>query len=129
MDITQGRFISYSDINEKRKVAVIGADVVKSLYDLDEDILESYVKINGVNFLVIGVFKNSNSNGDEEEDANTIFVPFTTFSQVFNYGDTVSWMAITAEDKISITNLNPKYFLSSESNIQFIQMITCNWRL
>ena len=106
----QGRFISYSDINEKRKVAVIGADVVKSLYDLDEDILESYVKINGVNFLVIGVFKNSNSNGDDEEDANTIFVPFTTFSQVFNYGDLVSWMAITAEDQMSITNLKPKIF-------------------
>ena len=110
MDIIQGRFISYSDINEKRKVAVIGADVVKSLYDLDEDILESYVKINGVNFLVIGVFKNSNSNGDDEEDANTIFVPFTTFSQVFNYGDLVSWMAITAEDQTSITNLKPKIF-------------------
>ena len=110
MDIIQGRFISYSDINEKRKVAVIGADVVKSLYDLGEDILESYVKINGVNFLVIGVFKNSNSNGDDEEDANTIFVPFTTFSQVFNYGDLVSWMAITAEDQTSITNLKPKIF-------------------
>lgn len=110
MDMIQGRFISYSDINEKRKVAVIGADVVKSLYDLDEDILESYVKINGVNFLVIGVFKNSNSNGDDEEDANTIFVPFTTFSQVFNYGDLVSWMAITAEDQTSITNLKPKIF-------------------
>lgn len=110
MDITQGRFISYSDINEKRKVAVIGADVVKSLYDLDEDILESYVKINGVNFLVIGVFKKSNSNGDDEEDANTIFVPFTTFSQVFNYGDTVSWMAITAEDKTNITDIKPKIF-------------------
>ncbi len=110
MDMIQGRFISYSDINEKRKVAVIGADVVKSLYDLGEDILESYVKINGVNFLVIGVFKNSNSNGDDEEDANTIFVPFTTFSQVFNYGDLVSWMAITAEDQTSITNLKPKIF-------------------
>ena len=110
MDMIQGRFISYSDINEKRKVAVIGADVVKSLYDLGEDILESYVKINGVNFLVIGVFKNSNSNGDDEEDANTIFVPFTTFSQVFNYGDLVSWMAITAEDQMSITNLKPKIF-------------------
>ena len=110
MEIIQGRFISYSDINEKRKVAVIGTDVVKSLYNLDEDILESYVKINGVNFLVIGVFNNSNSNGDDEEDANTIFIPFTTFSQVFNYGDIVSWMAITAEDKTNITDIKSKIF-------------------
>ena len=108
MDITQGRFLSYSDINEKRKVAVIGIDVVKSLYDRGEEPLESYIKINGVNFMVIGVFKKSNSNGDDEEDANTIFVPFSTFSQVFNYGDRVGWMAITAEDGTSVTGLKPK---------------------
>ena len=60
--------------------------------------------------MVIGVFKNSNSNGDEEEDANTIFVPFSTFSQVFNFGDNVSWMAITAEDNVSITSLKPEIF-------------------
>ena len=105
MDITEGRFISYSDINEKRKVAIIGVDVVKSLYDKGENPLETYIKISGVNFMVIGVFKKSNSNGDDEEDANTIFVPFSTFSQVFNFGDNVSWMAITAEDKTSITDI------------------------
>jgi putative ABC transport system permease protein len=110
MDITQGRFISYSDIDEKRKVAVIGVDVVKSLYDRNEEPLETYIKISGVNFLVIGVFKKSNSNGDDEEDANTIFVPFTTFSQVFNSGNNVGWMAITAEDETSITALKPKIF-------------------
>ncbi len=108
MDIVQGRFISYSDIKEKRKVAIIGIDVVKSLYDLGEDPMETFIKINGVNFMVIGVFKASNSNGDEEEDANTIFIPFSTFSQVFNYADNVGWMAITAHDETSITTLKPK---------------------
>tara|TARA_R110000787_G_scaffold43892_1_gene107417 strand:- start:13362 stop:14621 length:1260 start_codon:yes stop_codon:yes gene_type:complete len=110
MDIIKGRFVNYSDINEKRKVAIIGVGVVKSLYDRGEEPLETFIKINGVNFMVIGVFKNSNSNGDEEEDANTIFVPFSTFSQVFNFGDNVSWMAITAEDNVSITSLKPEIF-------------------
>jgi putative ABC transport system permease protein len=108
MDITEGRFLSYSDINDKRKVAVIGVDVVKSLYDKDEDPMETYIKISGVNFMVIGVFKASNSNADGEEDANTIFIPFSTFSQVFNFADNVGWMAITANDEISITSLKPE---------------------
>ena len=108
MDIISGRFISYSDIHEKRKVVVIGIDVVKALYDKDEEIVGSYVKINGVNFMVIGAFKSPNSNGDNEEDANTIFVPFTTFSQVFNRADNVSWMALTAIDGVSITGLKSK---------------------
>lgn len=108
LDITAGRYISYSDINEKRKVCVIGTDVVKGLYDLGEDPIGSYIKINGINFLVVGTFKKSNSQGDQEEDANVIFVPFTTFSQAFNYGDNVGWMAITANDEVSITALKPK---------------------
>ncbi len=105
MDITQGRFISYSDINEKRKAIVIGADVVKTLYDKGEEVIGSYIKINGVNFMVVGIFQAANSDGNNEEEANSIYVPFTTFGQVFNYGDNVNWMAITAEDKTSITSL------------------------
>ncbi|WP_452230984.1 MULTISPECIES: ABC transporter permease [unclassified Lacinutrix] len=107
MDILQGRFISYSDIDSKRKVCVIGEDVVKAMYDKGEDALGTYVKVNGVNFLVIGTFKASNS-GDQEEDANTIFMPFTTFGQAFNRGDSVGWMAITAKDGTSVTSVKAK---------------------
>lgn len=110
MDIINGRFISYSDINSKRKVCVIGTDVVKGLYDKGEDPMESYIKINGVNFKVVGTFKITNSQGDSEEEANTIFIPFTTFNQAFNYGDRVGWMAITAFDNTSITQVKERVF-------------------
>jgi putative ABC transport system permease protein len=108
MDITAGRFLSYSDINEKRKAAVIGRDVVKALYDYGEDPIGTYIKVNGVNFLVVGTFKSTNSNGDDEEDANTIFIPFTTFGQAFNRADNVGWMVLTAHDNVSITELKPR---------------------
>lgn len=108
MDIMEGRFLSYSDINEKRKVTVIGQDVIKSLYDKDEEVIGTYIKINGVNFLVVGTFKMSNTTGDDEESANTIYIPFTTFSQAFNRADNVGWMAITAQDNISITLVKDK---------------------
>lgn len=110
MDITKGRFISYSDINDKRKVCVLGEDVIKGLYDFGEEPIETYVKINGINFLVIGTFRNPKSSGDQEESANTIFVPFTTFSQAFNKADNVGWMAITANDNIQITNVKEQVF-------------------
>jgi len=110
MDILQGRFLSYSDINAKRKVCVIGVDVVKGLYDKDEEPIGTYIKINGVNFLVVGTFKMANSQGDNEQDANTIYIPFTTFGQAFNRGDRVGWMAITANDDVSITSLKQQVF-------------------
>lgn len=110
MDVLQGRFISHSDINTKRKVCVIGIDVVTALYEKEEEVIGTYIKINGVNFMVVGVFKNVNSQGDREEEANTIFIPFTTFNQAFNYGDRVGWMAITAYDDYSITNVKDRIF-------------------
>jgi putative ABC transport system permease protein len=108
IDILSGRYLSYSDINDNRKVAVLGLDVIKGLYDIGEEPIGSYVKINGINFLVVGTFKKSNSQGDQEENANTIFIPFTTFGQAFNYADNVGWMAITAVDEVNISEVKPK---------------------
>ena len=108
MDITAGRFISYSDIENDLKTAVIGVDVVKTLYDIGEEPIGTYFTINGVNFKVVGVFKNPNSSGDSEQEANTIYIPYTTFAKAFNSGDNVGFMAITANDEVSITTLKPE---------------------
>lgn len=105
MTITSGRFLNYNDINEKRKVAIIGRGVVKDLYEKDEEYLGTYIKIQGVNFLVIGTYKKNNNDGNGEEAQKEIFVPFTAFSQAFNRGEDVGWMAITAHDGSSISAL------------------------
>jgi putative ABC transport system permease protein len=111
MDITSGRFISYSDIQDNRKVAVLGESVVKGLYEIGEEPIGTYIKINSVNFMVIGTYKKkSNNNGDAEEAQKEVYVPFTAFSQAFNMGDVVGWMAITAEDGSSITQLKSQVF-------------------
>ena len=110
MDIVEGRFINHSDIEKKRKVAIIGQGVKTSLYDKGEDILGTYIKINGVNFMVIGSYKKKASGGDSEEQQKQIFVPFTSFSQAFNRGDRVGWMAITAKDGTPITEIKSQIF-------------------
>lgn len=110
MDITLGRFINYSDINEKRKVAIIGSGVRSELYEKGEEVLGTYIKINGVNFMVIGTYNKKSNDGDAEEVQKEIFVPFTTFSQAFNMGNRVGWMAITAEDDTTITELKDDIF-------------------
>lgn len=110
MDILQGRFLNQQDINLKRKVAVIGRGVIKEMYTPAEEVIGTYLKINGVNFLVVGVYKSKSNNngGGGEEGQKEIFVPFTSFQQAFNFGDTVGWMALTANDDASITALKPK---------------------
>jgi putative ABC transport system permease protein len=108
MIITVGRFINQNDIEENRKVAVIGDGVKNELYEKGEDVLGTYVKIQGVNFMVVGTYKKKSNNGDGEESQKEIFVPFTAFSQAFNMGNDVGRMAITAQDGSSISDLKEK---------------------
>ncbi|MDT0675046.1 ABC transporter permease [Autumnicola musiva] len=110
MDITSGRFLNHNDIKENRKVAVIGEGVRNEMYEMGEEVIGTFLKISGVNFMVIGTYKKKGNNGNAEEDQKEIFVPFTAFSQAFNMGETVSWMAITAEDNSSITKLKSQVF-------------------
>jgi len=110
MTITQGRFINYNDINEARKVAIIGESVKNELYDKNENPINTYIKINGVNFTVIGTYKKKSNEGDGEEAQKQIFVPFTAFSQAFNRADRVGWFAVTANDGTSITSLKEQVF-------------------
>ena len=118
MDVLSGRFLNQQDINLNRKVAVIGQGVIKELYAPTEAVIGTYVKINGVNFMVVGVYKSKSKDGGEERQKQ-IFIPFTTFQQAFNFGDTVGWMALTANDDASITELKPKIltFMKSRHSI------------
>lgn len=108
MTITSGRFINHNDIKAKRKVAIIGEGVRSSLYAPGETVAGSYIKIQGVNFMVVGTYKKKTNDGDGEEGQKQIFIPFTTFSQAFNKGNDVGWMAITAADGTSISELKDR---------------------
>ncbi|MEO8253202.1 MAG: ABC transporter permease [Flavobacterium sp.] len=108
MDIIKGRFVNQQDILEKRKIAVIGKGVITDLYTREEEAIGTYIKINGINFMVVGVYNSKERGGNAEEEQKNIFIPFTTFQQVFNYGDKVGWMTLTANDEVSITKLKPK---------------------
>jgi len=111
MLILEGRFLNYNDIKENRKVAVIGKGVKRELYDYGEPVLGSYIKIEGVNFKVIGLYERTSSfRGSLEQAQKAIHVPFTAFGRAFNYGDIVGWMSITAKDDYPITNLKEEVF-------------------
>jgi putative ABC transport system permease protein len=107
--ITQGRFLNYKDIDECRKVAVIGNRVVELLFKKDENPVGQYIQIQGVFFQVVGTFKpknlNVNMGGDKEE---TIFIPFTTLQRTYNFGDIVGWFSITSTENTPVSEVEAK---------------------
>ncbi|MDP2525598.1 ABC transporter permease [Maribacter dokdonensis] len=107
MTITSGRFVNHNDIQDKRKIAVIGDGVRNELYNQGETVIGTYIKIQGVNFMVVGTYQKKDDGGGEEGQKE-IYVPFTAFSQAFNTSNDVGWMAITANDGSSISDLKEK---------------------
>jgi len=108
MEIVKGRFVNQQDILSRRKVTIIGNGVIAELYKTTEEVIGTYIKINGINFMVVGVYKSKgNNNGNAESAQKNMFIPFTTFQQAFNFGDRVGWMALTAKDDASITAMKP----------------------
>ena len=106
--LVAGRFINPLDIQERRKVAVIGPRVQEVLFGKGEDPLQGHIRINGVYFRVVGVFKPRRSGGSRDDQAQSLFVPFTTFQSAFNYGDRVGWFAITSRPGVSATVMEKK---------------------
>ena len=54
------------------------------LFEPEEDPIGQGIRINGVEFQVVGLFRSRQSGNDGDRDAETIFVPFSTFQQAFN---------------------------------------------
>lgn len=106
VQMVQGRFINQNDTDQKRKVAVIGQKVREVLFEKEENPIGEYIRVNGIYFQVVGVFKplstNINFGGDKEQ---SIHLPFTTIQQAFNYGDRISWFAMTAANGYDATQL------------------------
>ena len=95
-----GRFLNQRDLDERRKVAVIGEGVVAQLYD-GTDPMGTYIEANGVYFRVIGVFGSMQTGQQADRILNTIHIPFTTFQQAFNFGDRVGFFAIVGKPGVN----------------------------
>jgi len=98
--IDSGRFLDKLDIDEQRKVCIIGTRVREVLFKKSEDPLGDSIRINGVYFTVVGTFKPARTSGGDDEATQTIYVPFTTFRSAFNFGDRVGWFAITSRNDV-----------------------------
>jgi putative ABC transport system permease protein len=109
VDLISGRFLNKTDIDQARKVAVIGTRVSEVLFEPDEDPIGQYIRIQNVFFQVVGVFKprstDMNFGGDKTE---TIHIPFSTLQKVYNYGDIVGMFAFTAQPNIPVSVVEEK---------------------
>ena len=106
-NIDEGRYLNQFDINQKKKVIVIGRLIMKDLFG-EKPALGKRINVNGSSFLIVGVF--SDDGGDDEE--RIAYIPVST-SQMM-YGN---------NDYISQINLGYNQNLSTDAAISFGQNI------
>ena len=97
MNIVTGRFINQLDLQQKRKVAVIGERIHRDLFSDDIDPVGQQIEIRRISFTVIGVFKPRRFGDDRERMGSLVFTPLTTFQQVFNRGRDIGFYAMVPE--------------------------------
>jgi putative ABC transport system permease protein len=88
--IMKGRYLNQTDIDERRKSAVIGRLVAKDLFK-DEDPIGKYIDVGSSAFKVIGVFQDEG--GDNEE--RNIYIPYTTRQLLEKSTDRVDQIVVT----------------------------------
>jgi len=76
--LTSGRWVNKSDIDNYRKVCVMGIPVRKALFK-DEDPIGKYIDVEGIPFVVIGTFYDQGNN-----DMNRIYIPRSTAQRAYN---------------------------------------------
>jgi len=100
-NLIYGRFINDNDIEDRKKVCVINEETYKQLFEINEYPIGIYIKINNINYQVIGVYKTSQMGGPQ----GAIHIPFSTFQQVYHQGDNIGWMMITGEPDSDISQI------------------------
>lgn len=106
--IIAGRWINQKDLEDKRKVAVIGSRVRDVLFESDEDPIGEYINISGVYFMVVGVHDLEFTNDHSARDLESIITPLTTFQLAFNYGDRIGWYSIMARSDQSAADVEQR---------------------
>lgn len=92
LELIQGRLLNRLDIQEYRKVTVIGKIIKEQLFK-DEDPVGKYVEINRIPFQVIGVYDDIH-----EGETNDLYIPISVAQKTFVTRNQIGALTFTAGD-------------------------------
>ncbi|RMG80235.1 MAG: ABC transporter permease [Bacteroidetes bacterium] len=91
-EATEGRFLNRLDIENREKVCIIGSSVKEEMFK-DENPVGKYVKIAGVPFKIVGVFKEELG----QNERGKVYVPLTTAQRVYSGHNKIDEIALVTK--------------------------------
>jgi len=98
----KGNFISDQNVTAASRVAVLGPTVAEDIFGTGVDPVGQTVRINKIDFKVIGVTKSKGSSGMNNSD-DVIYVPISTAQRVLSGNKYVTTINVEAESSDSMT--------------------------
>ncbi|MCL5245754.1 MULTISPECIES: ABC transporter permease [Cellulophaga] len=95
-----GRFINDEDIEQARKVVVIGERTQKEIFEEDENPIGEFIRVDNIYFQIVGVHKFVPGGGFESD--TDMYIPYSTYKKLYNTGENVDWLTIAAYDDADV---------------------------
>jgi putative ABC transport system permease protein len=103
-----GRYINDMDIQQKRKVCVIGKKVYKELFKEGGDPCGKSIRVDSTYFQIVGVDYSSSNisiNGRADEQ---VTLPISLVRQAYNRGNVVDIIAVTGRKGVVMSSISPR---------------------
>jgi putative ABC transport system permease protein len=101
VEVAEGQFIQPENVSSVARVAVLGPTTRDDLFGTDANAIGKRIRINGIDFLVIGVTVAKGGSGFNNQD-DTIYAPLTAVQQLL-VGDThLSEISVQADNADNI---------------------------
>ncbi|MFH0818588.1 MAG: ABC transporter permease [Patescibacteria group bacterium] len=103
IEVNNGHFITESQLKSASKVAVLGATVTTDLFGEGVDPIGETIRINNMNFKVIGILTETGTGFNSADDA--IIIPLTVLQRYFTGSKNVSNISVKASSQEVMTQL------------------------
>lgn len=103
-----GRFINDMDIQNNRKVCVIGKRVYKELFPGGGDPCGQRICVDNIYYDVVGVDYSAGNMSINGRSETSVVVPFTMMQKAYALGDNVHLMCVTAKPGITMSSITQK---------------------
>ena len=100
-----GRFLNEVDVERGRKVCVIGKRIYNELFPDGGDPCGSFIQVGSVFFQVVGVNVASGNLNINGNTSSKVVIPSTVAQKLYNRGDNVDIICMTAKSGIKMTSL------------------------
>lgn len=103
-----GRYINDMDVNQNRKVCVIGKRVYKELFPGGGDPCGKRICVDKIYYDVVGVDYSAGNISVNGRSETSVIVPLTMMQRAYNLGDSVHLICVTAKPGVTMSSITQK---------------------